>query len=97
MRKLFCLQISVLFAWSALAQAENWWRVYGKIEPGGFAGGSYHGEEPLTEAQSALLKEREFDEWETYEDEFVRLQYPKHPELKPLTGATRQSLLVRPG
>ena len=82
MRISFFCQLTFLVAFTGASLAEDWWRVYGEVRTGKFAGGGHRGEEALSDAQKALLKQREFDEWVTYEDEFVKIQYPKHPELK---------------
>ena len=81
MRFLALLLFSI--GWSATdSSAEDWWKSFGKIEPGSFAGGySDDSKHVLTQAQKDFLKVKKFDEWETYEDEFVKIQYPKHPAL----------------
>lgn len=62
--------------------AEVWWRVFGEIKPGRFAGGHHESEAGDPEELAAMLKQTRFDEWVTHEDEFVRISYPKHPLLK---------------
>lgn len=62
----------------ALAQ-ESWWRVLGEIKTGPFTGGS--ADEEVSKAVKKFLQQETFDEWEVYEDELVKLTYPKHPLL----------------
>lgn len=60
--------------------AEQWWKVNGVPEIGNFRGGQVPDDAP--DDMKAFLKKDTFAEWETYEDELVKIQYPKHPLLK---------------
>ena len=73
---LCCLQIITAPA------AEPWWQVFGEIKPSEFHGGITDGEKPPDEPLRELLATTRFDEWETHEDDLVKLSYPKHPLLK---------------
>ncbi len=60
--------------------AEQWWKVNGKPVIGKFRGGLLP-EDTLDELKTFLQTDK-FEEWETYEDDLVKIQYPKHPLLK---------------
>lgn len=62
---------------------QDWWKSFGEVKVGDFRGG-YHpdGEKPASKELEAFLKQTEFKEWETHEDDLVKISYPKHPLLK---------------
>ena len=60
--------------------AEEWWKVNGEPKIGNFRGG-HIGEDTAAELKQFLSQDH-FKEWEVYEDELVRIEYPKHPMLK---------------
>ncbi len=77
--------------------ADNWWQVFGGVENSDFAGGHYSGEKKPSEELVKFLAQTKFDEWETYEDEFVVLRYPKHKLLKLSVKGGNQGIKVEGG
>ena len=77
--------IVLLFA-SALQQAapaEEWWRINGEPRNADFIHGKFLGDKSnASDELKSFLRQKEFEEWETYEDEWVKLRYPKHDLLK---------------
>ena len=62
---------------------QGWWKSFGEVKRGNFAGGYRPGDEkPASKELEAFLKQTEFKEWETHEDDLVKISYPKHPLLK---------------
>jgi len=67
------------FLLAETAEPDHWWRVL-KMDPGSkFSGGFSDSKDP---AVTEFLKITEFEEWVSYEDDFVEFRYPKHPLLK---------------
>ena len=79
---MFRILLLIALCLSSLGAAETWWRSFGEIKAGDFAGGHHDSAEKDPEELKAFLKQGKFDEWVTHEDEFVRISYPKHPLLK---------------
>lgn len=95
--RIFCI-VGVLAAFSPINAAESWWRVLGKVEEGVFAGGGHddEGEKP-DPALKEFLATEQFDQWETFEDEAVKLVYPKHPLLKLEVNGGKEGIKVEGG
>ncbi len=72
----------IVLCLTPVGAVETWWRCFGEIQVGDFAGGHHEaaGKDPAD--LKVFLKQDKFDEWVTHEDEFVRISYPKHPLLK---------------
>ena len=66
----------------AIHAEESWWKVFGEVKASDFAGGHLGGDKTPDEKMRKFLAATEFAEWATYEDELVRLSYPKHELLK---------------
>ena len=62
--------------------AAPWWQALGPVEKSEFGGGHVDDDDALTPEQKKALQTTHFGEWEEYEDEWVKLRYPKHPEVK---------------
>lgn len=76
------LVAGILAAFARTNAAESWWRVLGETQKEEYSGGHVDDGEKLDEEQKAFLATETFAEWESYEDELVRLAYPKNPLLK---------------
>jgi hypothetical protein len=88
---LCCLQIITASA------ADPWWQVFGEIKPSEFHGGITNGEKPADEQLRDFLATSRFDEWETHEDDLVKLSYPKHPLLKLEVNGGESGIRVEGG
>ena len=65
------------------ADEQSWWKSFGSVKVGDFRGGYQpDGEKPASKELEAFLQQMEFKEWETHEDDLVKISYPKHPLLK---------------
>lgn len=93
---IFCV-IAIATAFSPSDGAESWWRVLGKIEEGPYQGGGHDEEGKADPALKELLGLEKFDEWETFEDEAVKLVYPKHPLLKLEVNGGKEGIEVEGG
>ena len=62
-------------------RAESWWKVLGPVKEGGFAGGHVNQSKILSANQREVLASEYFEKWRTYEDDWVRLRLPDHPEV----------------
>ncbi len=93
MKTLFQIPMAILVAiWLVLAPglvsesglvAEDWWKINGEPQIKNFHGGQFLDEDAeANEELKAFLQQTEFKEWTTYEDELVKLRFPKHPLLK---------------
>lgn len=71
----------LLFA-AALRQdspAEEWWRINGEPRNGEFVSRKILNEKSNASAElKRFLQQTEFEDWVTYEDDWVKLRYPKH-------------------
>jgi len=76
---------------------EPWWKVFGEIKAGDFAGGHLDEDKQPDERTRALLAATRFDEWATYEDELVKLSYPKHELLKLEVKGGKDGISVEGG
>jgi hypothetical protein len=88
---------SIFSAFSPSDAAESWWRVLGKIEEGDFQGGGHDDGGKPNPALKEFLSLEKFDEWETFEDEAVKLVYPKHPLLKLEVNGGKEGIEVEGG
>jgi hypothetical protein len=61
---------------------ETWWQAFGKVEVGNFRGGCRQDDDKPAGELEKFLQQTTFTEWDTYEDDLVKLSYPKHPLLK---------------
>ncbi len=62
---------------------ETWWKSLGDVTEGDFRGGYQpDGDKAAGKELEAFLALTEFKEWDTHEDELVKIAYPKHPLLK---------------
>jgi hypothetical protein len=77
---------------SALAAAP-WWQPLGPVVEGEYRGG--HCPPSFTAEENAVAKATDFPEWETYEDEFVRFSYPKHPSIKLEVASEGNAIMIR--
>lgn len=77
--------------------SENWWRVFGEVEVGNFSGGGADSEKELDEETKKLLASRRFDEWAVFEDDLVRISYPKHDLLKMTVNGGDKGIKVEGG
>lgn len=92
------LGLCCLLAISSAAVAEKpWWQVFGGIKGGNFAGGFVDDDKKPDAAMRELLAATRFDEWETFEDELVKLSYPKHPLLKLEVNGGEKGVSVEGG
>jgi hypothetical protein len=67
---------------AATHAAAPWWQALGPVQRSEYGGGHVDDGDSLTPEQKVALKATSFAEWEVYEDEWVKLRYPKHPEVK---------------
>lgn len=74
--------LAVVLMSGATRAAAPWWQALGPVEKGEFGGGHVDDDDSFTPEQGKVLKATSFGEWENYEDEWVKLRYPKHPEVK---------------
>ena len=77
--------------------AESWWKVFGEIKPGVFAGGNIDSDKKPDKNLKKLLTTTKFDEWETFEDDLVKLSYPKHKLLKLEVNGGKKGISVEGG
>lgn len=78
--------------------AESWWRLFGKVEKGTYHGGGHYDKDgKIDPALTEFLAIEKFDEWETFEDEAVKLVYPKHPMLKLEVKGGKEGIKVEGG
>lgn len=91
--------VAIIFATlSPSDAAESWWRVLGKLEDGPYGGGRHDDEGGKADpALKEFLATDHFDEWETFEDEAVKLVYPKHPLLKLEVNGGKEGIKVEGG
>lgn len=77
------LLLALLLSGSSAGAEVSWWHSLGQVQRGEYAGGHFTAEkgEELSTEQRHALRATDFPEWVAYEDEFVRLRYPKHPEI----------------
>jgi len=70
---------SLLTLASSQAEESRWWDV---CKPSGnkFSGGRVP--EKATAAEAKIIKHVKFEKWKTYEDEFIRFDYPAHELIK---------------
>lgn len=95
--RILCV-VGILAAVSASNAAESWWRVLGEPKKGNFAGGHFENEEGKPDPELVMfLNTEKFDEWETFEDEAVKLVYPKHPLLKLEVKGGKEGIEVEGG
>ena len=74
--------LAVVSLTAATHAAAPWWQVLGPVQRSEYGGGHVDDGGALTPEQKEALKATSFPEWEVYEDEWVKLRYPKHPEVK---------------
>jgi hypothetical protein len=86
------LWLGTLVCGSVLA-ATPWWQPLGPVTEGEYRGGHYP--VSLTAEQKSVARATDFPEWETYEDEFVRFSYPKHPAIKLEVTSEGQATMTR--
>jgi hypothetical protein len=97
MTRIFCVA-GMLAAISQSGAAESWWRVFGTIGEGAYVGGGHDDEDGKPDpALIEFLATEKFDEWETFEDEAVKLVYPKHPLLKLEVKGGKEGIQVEGG
>lgn len=96
MTRLLCA-VGILGGLSHSDAAESWWRVLGKVEEGAYVGGGHDDGGKAAPALEEFLAMEEFDEWETFEDEVVKLVYPKHPLLKLEVNGGKEGIEVEGG
>ena len=77
--------------------AESWWRVFGEIKPGVFAGGNIDSDKKPDKNLKTFLATTRFDEWTTFEDDLVKLSYPKHKLLKLEVNGGKKGISVEGG
>ena len=77
---------------------ETWWQAFGGVKVGNFRGGYHPNEDkPASKELEAFLKQTKFAEWETHEDDLVKLSYPKHPLLKLEIQGGKKGISVEGG
>ncbi|MFC4994157.1 hypothetical protein [Rubritalea tangerina] len=89
------LNLLLLSSLSVTQASEHWWKVNGPPTTGNYAGGNTP--EDATDALTKFLQQKEWTEWETYEDELVKIQYPKHPLLELEVRKNNTSIRVEGG
>jgi hypothetical protein len=82
---------------SRIEANERWWQLFGPPEEGQYAGGAVENPGKLEPEMKKFLASDRFDEWETYEDEVVKLVYPKHPLLKLEVNGGNEGIKVEGG
>ncbi|WP_193212641.1 hypothetical protein [Luteolibacter marinus] len=86
---------SLLLLMSSANAGAPWWQALGPVEPGDFAGG--HVDSKIPAELKKVVAQTEFEEWTDYEDKFVRLRYPKHPDIKLEVTGGREGIHVEGG
>jgi hypothetical protein len=77
--------------------AETWWKSFGQVEMGEFRGGYVDEDKKPDENTKQLLRATHFEEWDTFEDELVRISYPKHPGIRMKVNAGKERVNVEGG
>lgn len=74
--------LTVLLLVASLRQdssAEEWWRINGEPHNREFISRKFLNEKSTASAElKSFLQQIEFEDWVTYEDDWVKLRYPKH-------------------
>lgn len=99
MNRPFVFSAAFLLLFHSLAHAEApWWRSFGEVQKSHFGGGFREdSDKPASKELKEFLTQTKFQEWETHEDEFVSISYPKHPLLKLEIKGGRNGISVEGG
>ncbi len=78
---IFCGVISLFMSvgHAETPEPDRWWDVIEGQSDSDFSGGHSDNEDPEV---AKFLKLESFEEWESYEDQFVKFRYPKHAALQ---------------
>jgi len=96
MAKYLVLAIVGLVLGNAMA-GESWWRVFGEIRSDNSGGGYADEEIASVPRMKEFLAATTFDEWTNFEDDLVKLSYPKSDLLKLEVNDGKQDNLKQDG